>query len=107
MLLKGIPRETDIARMRQIWSGALEILNGDDKDLKQLVPRDSDDEQNFGKAHIRSLMSMEVSGQGSSTFVAVASKFMSVITHRALLEVMSVDSAVGGLYSFIGRTQLF
>lgn len=104
-LIQRVPRENDIGGIRHLWSGALDILNDDDRDLKQLLPRDLDDEENFGKQHIRMLMSMEVRGNAHSTFIGLAVPFMSVITDRALLDCMSVDSAVGGIYSFISGTK--
>lgn len=35
--------------MEAIWTGALEILNSDDKDWKQQLPRDLDDDATYGK----------------------------------------------------------
>lgn len=107
MKLKHIPLKNDLAGMLQLWSEALDILNDDNRDLKQLFARDLDDEENLGRDHIRSVMSMEVIAHSSSTFVAVASKFMLVIIHRSLLEDISIDSAVGDLYSFISGPSLY
>lgn len=100
-LIRRAPQANDTEGIYHLWSGALDILNDDDRDLKQQLPRDLNDEDNCGKQHIRNLMSMEVQGKAHSTFVTLAAPFMSVITHRALLDCMSVDSAVGGLYSYI------
>lgn len=39
-LLKRKPQENDTAGIRKLWSQALNILNGNDRDSKQFVPRD-------------------------------------------------------------------
>ncbi len=38
---------------------------------------------------------------GSPYFVELARPFLQVITHKALLDSLAVDTAVGGLYNFI------
>ena len=48
-LIKTEPRANDIRTMEAIWTGALEILNSDDKDWKQQLPRDLDDDATYGK----------------------------------------------------------
>jgi hypothetical protein len=65
-----------------------------------MLPRDLDAEENYGRDHIQTLLSM-VSYGGCGTFVALAHLFLSVITHPAMLDCLSVDTFVGGLYSFI------
>lgn len=44
---------------------------------------------------------MRAHAHGHSTFVTLARPFLLVITHRALLACLAVDTAVGGLYNFI------
>ena len=46
-------------------------------------------------------MGMQAHAQGHNTFVTLARPFLLAITHQALLDCLSVDTAVGGLYSFI------
>ena len=66
-----------------------------------MLPRDLDDDQYFGRDHIQTLLSMKAHTHGHSKFVTLSRPFLSVITHQALLNCLSVDTAVGGLYNFI------
>ena len=100
-LIKAPPIANDNTTIERLWTGALEILNGDDRDLKQMLPRDLDDEQYYGRGHIGTLLGMKQHNHGHSTFVALARPFLLVIAHQAVLDCLSVDTAVGGLYNFI------
>lgn len=100
-LIKNPPRANDIETVRQLWNGALTILNGDDREWKQMLPRDLDDEDNYGRQHIRTLLSMVTHNGGHHTFVDLSRPFLLVITHPALLDCLTVDTFVGGLYNFI------
>lgn len=44
---------------------------------------------------------MKAHAHGHNTFVTLARPFLLVITHQALLDCLSIDTAVGGLYNFI------
>lgn len=66
-----------------------------------MLPRDLDDEEYFGRQHIQTLLGMKAHAHGHSTFITLARPFLLVITHQALLDCLSVDTAVGGLYNFI------
>lgn len=90
--------------MGRLWDGAVTILNGDDRDWKQMLPRDLDDDEFYGRQHIETLLSMRAHAHGHSTFLTLARPFLLVITHQALLGCLSVDTAVGGLYNFISGT---
>lgn len=100
-LIKTAPKANDIKTIDSLWNGALRILNGDDRDWKQKLPRDLNDEAYHGREHIQTLLGMEAHGRGSSTFVDLAHPFLLVMTHSALLDCLSVDTAVGDLYNFI------
>ena len=100
-LIKTPPQPNDIRTIEKLWSGAVTVLNGDDRDWKQMLPRDLDDEQHFGRAHIGTLLGMKAHAHGHNTFINLARPFLLVITHQALLDCLSVDTAVGGLYNFI------
>lgn len=100
-LIKTPPQPNDNKTIERLWSSALTILNGDDRDWKQMLPRDLDDEAHHGREHIRTLLGMKAHAHGHSTFVTLARPFLLVITHQALLDCLSVDTAVGGLYNFI------
>lgn len=66
-----------------------------------MLPRDLDAEENYGREHIKALLSMVSYTDGHATFVALAQPFLSVITHPAMLDCLSVDTFVGSLYNFI------
>ncbi|KAL6719447.1 hypothetical protein ACLMJK_003687 [Lecanora helva] len=100
-LIKSPPRTNDINTMRSLWAKALVILEGSDLDWKLMLPRDLDDEQYYGRDHIRALMSMVANSGGFTEFIEIARPFLLVITHSSLLDCLSVDTAVGGLYNFI------
>ncbi|KAF3482227.1 uncharacterized protein GIQ15_04986 [Arthroderma uncinatum] len=100
-ILKVPPQPNDTATIATLWTGALDILNGADRNWKQMLPRDLDEDENYGRDHIHTLLSMVSSGRGCGTFVALAQPFLSVITHPAMLDCLSVDTFVGGLYNFI------
>jgi len=99
--IKVLPRSNDIETIRSIWSGALEILNRNNRDWQQQLPRDLDDDDFRGRQHMAALLSMKAEAHGYSTFIDLARSFVSVITHPALLDCLSVDTSVGGLYNFI------
>ena len=101
-LIKTEPRANDIRTMEAIWTGALEILNSDDKDWKQQLPRDLDDDATYGKQHIKVLLSLKTHTNGSGRFVKLVLPFLQVITHQSLLDCLSMDTAVGCLYNFFG-----
>ncbi len=66
-----------------------------------MLPRDLDDDNYHGRAHINVLLGMKPHAHGQGTFVTLAQPFLFVMTHQALLDCLSVDTAVGGLYNFI------
>jgi len=94
----------DTSTIESLWKGALAILNGDEREWKQLLPRDLDDEAYYGREHIQTLLGMKAHTRGSSTFVDLARPFLLVISHPALVDCLSVDTAVGGLYNFISSS---
>jgi hypothetical protein len=77
-------------------------LNGDDKDWKQQLPRDLDDDATYGKHHIKVLQSLKTHTNGSGTLIKLVLPFLQVITQQSLLDCLSVDTAVGCLYNFFG-----
>jgi hypothetical protein len=103
-LIKSSPRPNDIVTIELLWNGALEILDGDDREWKQMLPRDLDNEDYCGREHIRTLLDMKSHMRGHDTYVDLTRPFLFVITHTALLDCLSVDTAVGGLYNFISGT---
>ncbi|RMZ85019.1 hypothetical protein DV738_g273, partial [Chaetothyriales sp. CBS 135597] len=101
-IIKTQPRPNDERTVEQLWNGALAILNGDERESKQMVPRDLDNQEYFGREHI--LLTMQTSAGGYSAFTRGIRPFLLVITHPSFLDCLSVDTSVGGLYNFIGGT---
>lgn len=85
-LIKSQPRANDIRTIEALWTGALEILNGDDRDWKQMLPRDLDSDENYGKQHIRALHSLKTHSNDSTTIVKFVVPFLQVMTHQSLLD---------------------
>lgn len=100
-IIKNQPRSNDFTTIDSLWTGALEILNDDDREWKQMLPRDLDSHEFYGREHINTLMSMKNHGNGAATFVELVRPFLQVITHHALVDCLAVDTFVGGLYNFI------
>jgi hypothetical protein len=100
-LIKRPPIPNDTLTIELLWTGALTILNAGDRDWKQMLPRDLDSDDNYGREHIQTIMSMVSHPGGCGTFVTLTQPFISVITHPAMLDCLSVDTFVGGLYNFI------
>jgi hypothetical protein len=100
-LLKVPPIPNDTWTMERLWSGALTILNEEDRDWTQMLPRDLDDEGYYGRDHIQTLLSMVAHTNGCREFVDLAKPFLLVITHPALLDCLSVDTFVGNMYNYI------
>ena len=100
-LIKRSPIPNDTRTIGLLWNGALDILNEGDQDWKQMLPRDLDSDDNHGREHINALMSMVSYSDGCATFIALTQPFLSVITHPAMVDCLSVDTFVGGLYNFI------
>ncbi|KAL8688726.1 MAG: hypothetical protein Q9218_005433 [Villophora microphyllina] len=100
-LIKTNPKPNDTKTMDKLWTDALNILDGENRDWKQMLPRDLDDQNLKGREHIGALLSMLAGPNGHGIFVKLAHAFLAAITHSALLDCLSVDTAVGGLYNYI------
>ena len=59
-IIKTAPKSNDTHTIAALWTGALAILNDDDRDWKQQLPRGLDDDgEYYGREHIGTLMSMK------------------------------------------------
>ncbi|ORY07796.1 NFX1-type zinc finger-containing protein 1 [Clohesyomyces aquaticus] len=102
--IKYLPQQNDERTIEQLWSGALDILNGDDREWQQMLARDLDSDDYHGREHIKTLLTLRSRPGKGETFIRLAGYFLSVITHGSLLDCLSVDTAVGALYNFISGT---
>lgn len=103
-IIKTPPRLRDERTMEQLWDGALAILNGGEREWKQMIPRDLDDEEYCGREHIKTLLTMRTNSMDYGAFIRLVRPFLLVITHSSFIDCLSVDTFVGGLYNFIGGT---
>lgn len=103
-IIKIPPRPNDDRTIEQLWSGALTILNGDEREWKQMVPRDLDYEEYYGREHIKTILTMGQKSGSHDRFLRLVRPFLLVVTHSSFLDCLSVDTAVGGLYNFFGGT---
>jgi hypothetical protein len=94
---------TDVFNMKRVWKGALVILQENDRDWKQQVPRDLDDStpRCNGRAHMKAILEKRATASESTTFIETATDFLRVITHPALLDDLAVDTYTGGIYNFL------
>ena len=103
-LIKNRPKPNDSRTIELLWQGALIIVNGEDRDWKQMLPRDLDDQENYGREHMHVVLSMVAGRHGHNEFINLAQPFLAVLTHSALLDCLSVDTSVGGLYNYMSGT---
>lgn len=102
--------ETDPTTMRRLWEGAFGILEAGDRDWRQQLPQDlnddSDDES--GHRHILAILNSRVIGADYDTFLSNARHFLLTLTHPSLLRCLAVDTHVGSIYNLFsgvgGRT---
>ncbi|OAL52703.1 hypothetical protein IQ07DRAFT_535610 [Pyrenochaeta sp. DS3sAY3a] len=104
-LIRRMPLSNDLHTMQSVWNGALEILDGEDRDWKQSLPKDLDnDEGLFGRQHIKDLLSKRAEPSQHVKFIEIVRSFLLVMTHSAMVDSLSVDTYVGNLYNFISGT---
>ncbi|KAF1984925.1 NFX1-type zinc finger-containing protein 1 [Aulographum hederae CBS 113979] len=104
-LIRRQPVANDFHAMQQLWDGALEILNGDDRDWKQTLPRDLDNSDEYhGRQHILHLLGKRAQAGQYDKLIKASGSFLQVMTHAAMVDCLSVDTYVGGLYNFMSGT---
>jgi len=86
--------------IQRLWSGAIQILDEQNREYHQMLVKDLVDDRYSGLAYIRSTMEMRFFP--ATTFeLLIAESFLAVVTHPALLDCLSVDTYVGTAYNFI------
>ena len=66
-----------------------------------MLSRELGNEAYYGRQHMHALLGMVAQHEGHRTFVDIARPFLLVIAHPALLDCLTVDTFVGGLYNFL------
>ena len=77
-------------------------MNSDDRDWKQTLPKDLDDDEEYrGRHHIGALLSKRAQIDEYDRLIETSRLFLLVMTHSAMVDCLSVDTYVGSLYSFM------
>jgi hypothetical protein len=77
-------------------------VNSEDRDWKQTLPRDLDNDQDYyGRQHVGALLAQRAQAGQSDVFINASRSFLLVMTHTALVDCLSVDTYVGSLYNFV------
>jgi hypothetical protein len=94
---------TDDYNMTRVWEGAAAILEENDRDWTQQLPKDLDSNTDRcnGRAHLKALVEKRPKSDDVEHYLSVSKLFLSVITHPALLDCLAVDEFVAGIYSFL------
>ncbi|KAH8689897.1 NFX1-type zinc finger-containing protein 1 [Talaromyces proteolyticus] len=101
-LIRRLPQTDDLYAMQNLWDGALEILNGDDRDWKQTLPKDLNNDDDYcGRDYIQALLSKRAQASQYDRFIKTSRSFLLVMTHSAMVDCLSVDTYVGSLYIFM------
>ncbi|OAR02185.1 hypothetical protein LLEC1_04893 [Akanthomyces lecanii] len=99
-VIKQWPSQTDAHSSERLWHGALEILNGSERDWKHNLAKDLDDEAFHGRRYIQvTITCAKEAGYNASGFRAM-SYFLQTMTHASILDCLSIDTCVGGLYNY-------
>lgn len=86
--------------LTQIWSGAVEILNGESRECQQMLIRDVVDDKNpYACDYLHLTMRIRLEDDGSA--LDLVEKFLRTITHAVILDSLSVDTYIGNLYNMI------
>ncbi|OIW28699.1 NFX1-type zinc finger-containing protein 1 [Coniochaeta ligniaria NRRL 30616] len=95
------PRARDnITTLAGIWSGALQVLNGESRESQQLLIRDLvDDKNDYACAYVH--MTLKIRLDDDACALSLVENFLRTITHAAILDSLSVDTYVGNLYNMI------
>ncbi|KGQ06692.1 NFX1-type zinc finger-containing protein 1 [Beauveria bassiana D1-5] len=99
-MIKQEPRQNDGQTAERLWRGALEILNGKDKDWKHSLAKDLDDDEFYGRSHIRETIACAVAARNPRQDYDAMKYFLQAMTHASILDCLSIDTCVGGLYNF-------
>ncbi|KAI9765227.1 MAG: hypothetical protein M1840_007719 [Geoglossum simile] len=97
------PFRNDEWSSEDVWVGALDILNGTDRNLKQRLAKDITDDGYAGLQYVKQVMTADFASGFSFgiEFATHVVPFLLTISHRSLLESMAVDTYVGDLYQFV------
>ncbi len=88
--------------LKEIWSGALVILDGESRESQQMLVRDLVDEstESFGSEYLYRTLKVRVASHRGPG-LEIIEDFLRAITHAAILDSLSIDTYVGTLYNIV------
>ncbi|KAI9804272.1 MAG: hypothetical protein M1833_007079 [Piccolia ochrophora] len=95
------PSNGNVTIAHDLWTGALHILDGADRDQKQRLPEDLTSDKMKGLDHVSFMLTTDFDGAHGLDFTEHVKPFLFVISHVSLLDCLIVDAYVGDLYTFI------
>jgi hypothetical protein len=85
--------------MQRLWGGTVNILEENDRDLTQQLPRDLDteDKDHNSRHHIKAIMNRRVRDGDATQLIRDCQQFLLTMTHPSMLDGLVVDTYVGSL----------
>ena len=103
-IIRSSPVRNDVQTAERLWRGAFEILNGNEREWKHSLARDLDDDAFHGRRHIQETIASATKSAHYTTCYHAMSWFLQTMTHVSILDCLSIDTCVGGLYNFFSGT---
>ncbi|KAH9907356.1 hypothetical protein F4778DRAFT_768940 [Xylariomycetidae sp. FL2044] len=100
----GLRGVSSLDRGLQLWTAALRILDGDSRELQQRVAKDVVNDEFEGLQSIIITAEECTTNSNDLKVFGTVKSFFQFITHRALLECISVGPYVGTMYQVFGGT---
>lgn len=92
------PSRHDLPAIQRLWEGALEILDGKDRDLQQRVAEVLSAQDYNGPDHIEKVMGMRASELLQKNFVYACRPFLQAMTHTNFVDSLSMRTNVDKIY---------
>lgn len=94
--VRGLP-----SHLTEVWTGAVEILNGNNPDLHQQLTKDLIDDKHSGCEHILLTLQLGLERPGAAYNVAALEAFLDTITHSSIVDCLSIGTYVATIYNVI------
>lgn len=94
--------EANMPALRAIWSGALTILESNNREWHQQLARDVIDDKFYGCQYLHLTLKVSAAATG---YLELIDNFLRAITHTAILDCLTVDTYVGTIYNIISGAQ--
>lgn len=94
--------EANMPVLQALWSGALTILDSNNREWHQQFARDVIDDKFYGCQYLH--LTLKV-GAAVNGYLELIDNFLQVITHTAILDCLTIDTYVGTMYNIISGAQ--